>query len=285
MARLALAVPASVLTVEPSLQLKTVKAGIIVRAAAVFRVREIHVYVDRAESWRDAELFRDIANYMYVAPYLRKRVYPANVPSLRYAGVLPPLQLPTHGVGGPRKGEIRQALVLSRKGQRLLLDAGLGEEVEVRARVQASRGDIIHVRIKELEPEPELEVVDPEAEGVYAGYSVEVHSDFTRALRVLRSRGCRLIATSRHGKPLVDVINGLRDALASNCVAVLFGAPDKGLYEIASDHGLSLDDAVDIVVNTIPNQGVLRVRTEEAITATLSILNALEALTAAKPQG
>ncbi len=271
--RLAIAVPASVLTVEQTLQLKTLKVGQIVRYAAVFRVREIHVYVDRADSWRDAELFKTIAEYMYVAPYLRKQVFPPNVPQLRYAGLLPPLQLPTHGVGGPREGEVRQALVKGRRGLRVWLDAGLGEEVEAELPrgIDVHRGDIIHVRIKSLEPEIEVEVVDPDEAGVYSGYSVELHSDFTRLLKVLRSRGCSLIATSRYGRIVSQVLNEFTELLERECAALLFGAPEKGLYDIASEAGLDLEKSVDIVVNTIPEQGVATVRTEEAIAATLAV--------------
>jgi predicted SPOUT superfamily RNA methylase MTH1 len=45
------------------------------------------------------------------------------------------------------------------------------------------------------------------------------------------------------------------------------------LFEIARDEGANLNDVVDFVVNTLPEQGTETVRTEEAVFASLSILN------------
>ena len=52
-----------------------------------------------------------------------------------------------------------------------------------------------------------------------------------------------------------------------------FGAPLRGLHEIAQDEGLDLAKTMDFVVNTVPNQGTVTVRTEEALLASLAILN------------
>ena len=54
---------------------------------------------------------------------------------------------------------------------------------------------------------------------------------------------------------------------------VAFGAPSRGLHEIVKDEGLRLEDVSDFVVNTIPDQGTATVRTEEALLATLTVLN------------
>jgi hypothetical protein len=45
------------------------------------------------------------------------------------------------------------------------------------------------------------------------------------------------------------------------------------LYEIAKNEGLKLDNIVDFVINTIPMQGTETVRTEEALIASLAVLN------------
>ena len=222
---------------------------------------------------------KTITSYMLTAPYLRKRVFPRNTPQLRYVGMLPPLQLETHGVGGPKVGEIRQALVLSRRGSRILVDAGLERPVEVvleGAFSEAARGSIVHVKVEALEPRPRLRLVDPWREGVYPGFTVEIRDSFSAAVRILKSRGCSLIATSRKGVSVAKVLDKLKQLATSNeCLALLFGAPDRGLYEIAEQEGLNLNNVSDVVVNTIPSQGVLRVRTEEALLATLAILNVL----------
>ncbi|RUM47233.1 MAG: hypothetical protein DSY37_02975, partial [Hyperthermus sp.] len=54
---------------------------------------------------------------------------------------------------------------------------------------------------------------------------------------------------------------------------VLFGAPDRGLFEIAREERLELNSHVDYVLNTIPGQGTRTVRVEEAVAATLAIIN------------
>jgi predicted SPOUT superfamily RNA methylase MTH1 len=59
-------------------------------------------------------------------------------------------------------------------------------------------------------------------------------------------------------------------------ILVGFGAPSKGLYDIASDEKMSLAKISDYIINTIPKQGTETVRTEEAIYATLAILNMIE---------
>ena len=61
----------------------------------------------------------------------------------------------------------------------------------------------------------------------------------------------------------------------SERVLVAFGAPTQGLYEIAEREGVKLDDLADYVINSIPNQATETVRTEEALYATLSLLNVL----------
>ena len=266
-----IAVPASVLSVEPSLQMKTVKAGFIGRAAAVYRVSRILLYVDRAEAWRDLNTFRKLLEYLATPPYLRRRVYPPGVPELRYAGLLPPLQIPTHGVGGPREGEVREAYVLRRRGRSLLVDAGLGEEVEVEVPpgIRAQRGDRVYVRIVSLNP-PRLEYV--EKPDVYTGYRVETFDSLSELLRSLKE--AVKIATSRKGRDVRETLNELKDRLGGvKRVVVLFGSPSEGLYEIASREGLRLDESVDYVLNTVPGQGTLTVRTEEAVWSTLAVLN------------
>ena len=268
---LGIAVPASVLSVEPSLQLKTIKAGIVGRAAAVYRVARIMLYVDRAEAWRELDTFRKLLEYLVTPPYLRRRVYPRGLPELRYAGLLPPLQIPTHGVGGPKEGEVREALVLRRRGRSVVVDAGLGEEVEVELPPgrHVSRGERIYVRIASLNP-PRLEYV--EEPDVYVGYRVETYDSLSELLRA--ARGALLVATSRRGRDAREVLDELGEkAREKRRVVVLFGSPSEGLYEIAEREGIELDKSVDYVVNTVPGQGTLTVRTEEAIWSTLAVLN------------
>jgi predicted SPOUT superfamily RNA methylase MTH1 len=56
-------------------------------------------------------------------------------------------------------------------------------------------------------------------------------------------------------------------------VLVAFGAPSRGLHEIAQEENLNLCEMVDFVVNMVPMQGTVTIRTEEALLASLAILN------------
>jgi hypothetical protein len=56
-------------------------------------------------------------------------------------------------------------------------------------------------------------------------------------------------------------------------VLVAFGAPARGLHEIVGAEGANLNNIADFVVNMIPEQGTETVRTEEALLASLAVLN------------
>ncbi|KSW12359.1 hypothetical protein CF15_06365 [Pyrodictium occultum] len=264
------AVPASYLSTEHTLLLKTVKAGILARLLAVFRVTRLIIYVDRAGVERDAELLREILEYIATAPYLRKLLYPLK-PELRYAGVLPPLQLPTHGVGGPRAGEVREALVIRDLGDAVVLEAGLGRPVRCRkpGRLHSRR---VLVEIISLEP-PRIRILQPGEERVYTGFTVKLARGLRGALEA--TRGLLRIATSRLGEAVTPekLRRDSLEARARGGVAVLLGAPDAGLHEMARREGMVLEESVDRIYNTVPLQGTRTVRVEEALAATLSILN------------
>ena len=95
-----------------------------------------------------------------------------------------------------------------------------------------------------------------------------------------------VLGTSRLGTPLHEVLGefwrAVRDASE---LLVVFGSPSEGLYDIASREGFELDEACDFVLNTIPGQGVATVRTEEAVLATLAILNLLISISRGRRSG
>ncbi|MEX2701713.1 MAG: putative RNA uridine N3 methyltransferase, partial [Candidatus Baldrarchaeota archaeon] len=55
-------------------------------------------------------------------------------------------------------------------------------------------------------------------------------------------------------------------------------SPREGLHEILKRESKKLSDVADYIVNMIPGQGVRTVRTEEAIYASLTIINFLQFL-------
>jgi hypothetical protein len=82
------------------------------------------------------------------------------------------------------------------------------------------------------------------------------------------------IAAARLGASFKEVEDKISAKWSSaHHVLVAFGAPSRGLHEIVKEEGAKLEAIVDFVVNTIPQQGTATVRTEEALLASLAILN------------
>ena len=128
--KLAIAIPASVISDTPHLREKTSKIGLIGRAAAIFRVDEIIVYLDnpKTNQIRDLEFIALLLNYLETPQYLRKRLFKLE-PDLQFAGILPPLRTPHHPISGKTRdlkaGEYREGLVLSKDKEGLLVDIGV----------------------------------------------------------------------------------------------------------------------------------------------------------------
>ncbi len=264
---LTVAVPLSYGETEHSLLLRTLKWGILGRLLGVYRASRVILYPVRGEPvpGPHRRLARLVLRYLVTAPYLRRLVYP-RTSLLRYAGALPPLQLPTHGVGGPKLGECRQALVLANRGGVLELEAGLGRRVAVRGR--GKPGDIVLVEVSGLEP---LRVGLGCSRPVYNGYQVLVRESLRGVLE--GGFGDVVIATSRLGEAFSHERAAGLLSRARRGVVTVFGSPWRGLHEIARAEGFALEDAVDAVWNTVPRQGTLTVRVEEAVAATLALVN------------
>ena len=82
------------------------------------------------------------------------------------------------------------------------------------------------------------------------------------------------IATARVGDKFMDAADEIGKKWSrSQHILVAFGAPSRGLHEIVKEEGAKLEAMVDFIVNTIPGQGTATVRTEEALLASLAILN------------
>jgi predicted SPOUT superfamily RNA methylase MTH1 len=275
--RLVIAIPASVISDTPHLREKTSKVGLIGRAAAIFKVDEIIVYRDnpREKQSADLDLIATLLSYMETPQYLRKRLFKIE-PRLQYAGILPPLRTPHHPVNRRAKdlraGEYVEGLVLSSAKEGLLVDVGVElpallrdkqHEVGARLTVQVIRADD-HV---EVQAASRGDVPD------YWGYVVMVERGSLRSV-VEHAKADLVVGTSRKGNEFASVAEKLAGKWqAAKSIFVLFGAPSRGLNEIARDEGWQLSEFVDFVVNTIPCQGTETVRTEEAVLASLAILS------------
>jgi hypothetical protein len=274
--KVAVAIPASVVSDTPHLREKTSKVGLIGRAVAIFRVNEIVVYTDdpKVNQGADVDLIATLLEYMETPQYLRKRLFKIE-PRLQYAGILPPLRTPHHPLNrkaeNVKVGEYREGVVLSENKEGLLVDIGVEQPALLREK-QFDVGKRVTLQIVKAGEQIEAQVVSREVPS-YWGYMVTVEKHSLKRLRETRKFDLT-IGTSIKGAKFARIAGELAGKWKkANSVLIAFGAPTRGLHEIAKDEGTNLDALMDFVVNTILAQGTETVRTEEALLATLAILN------------
>jgi predicted SPOUT superfamily RNA methylase MTH1 len=277
--KLAIAIPASLVSDIPHLREKTLKIGLVGRAAAIFRVKEIIVYPDNLDvnQKRDRNLILTILSYMETPQYLRKRLFKIK-PALRYAGILPPLRTPHHPLAKRAKelivGEYREGAVIAITGSGSLVDIGIDHPVLL-PNSELSVNTRITIRVTKSGKHPRVTLANREEIEAYWGYSVKAsQAPFGQ---LVKSRAYDLvIATSKIGRPLMEVADELAEHWRnSHNILVAFGAPTQGLREIVEQENLDLEKITDFTVNTIPFQGTETVRTEEALYACLALLNTI----------
>ena len=275
--QLAIAIPASVIAETPHLREKTSKIGFIGRAAAIFRVNEIIVYADnpRTNQSVDVDLIVTLLRYMETPQYLRKHLFGLK-PELQFAGILPPLRTPHHPLQGRLRdlklGEYREGVVVSKAEGRVFVDIGV-EKNAVLSHIQTAIGKRLTVKITKLTDQAEVKIAGGDEIAEYWGYTVWAEH---RSLGKLLEKGQYdlTIATSKFAMRFQDAVESLKQEWTkANRKLILFGAPTRGLHEIARDEGANLNDLMDFVLNTVPGQGTETVRTEEALLATLAVLN------------
>jgi len=280
---LSILIPGSLVDGVDHLRDKTFTVGLIGRAAAVFRVDEICIYRDLygvTDQSRSVNLILSILRYMETPPHLKRKLIGLK-PELRYAGILPPLRLPSHtpprSIDEAVSGEVREAIVV-KSGAECYVDVGFDKPVKLIG-VSPPRGSRVTVRIVVDRGGVYCKLVDPSKLRFYWSFQLSApDKPLKDILEDYRSRGL-VIATSRYGDPfelLIDEISS--KLLSSKSLAIVFGSPREGLREIAGRQGFKLEDYVDYIVNTIPEQGSYTVRTEEAVYATLAIVNLVSSL-------
>jgi predicted SPOUT superfamily RNA methylase MTH1 len=122
----------------------------------------------------------------------------------------------------------------------------------------------------------EISLTKREEINIYWGYGVSV-SNLTLGRLIQRGRYDLVIMTSRHGQPINKVLEEVETRWrTARSVVVAFGSPREGLRDILRREQTRMRDVADVVVNTIPQQGTETVRTEEAVYATLAILNLIK---------
>ncbi|MEM3464133.1 MAG: RNA methyltransferase, partial [Candidatus Bathyarchaeia archaeon] len=223
----------------------------------------------------DMDLIATLLSYMETPQYLRKKLFKLK-PELRFAGILPPLRTPHHPLGKKaadlKVGEYREGVTVAKSKEGVLVDIGVDKLVLI-PDLHLPIGKRVTVKVTGVNKHVVASLVNRNEVPHYWGYAVTVWEEPFGKLVERRHFNLK-IATSKYGVPFVDVKERIAEKWkTAEKILVAFGAPTRGLYEIAEQEGLNLDQIVDFVVNTIPWQSTETVRTEEALIASLAVFN------------
>lgn len=271
--RLSVAVPASLVSEYVNLRDKTEVIGRLARSAAIFRADEIVIYPDQPD---ESSLIKLILGYTDTPQYLRKYLYKVR-PELQYVGTLQPLRTPHHQleahIANLRVGEFREGVLIDQQGVNAV-DIGVERPIRFFGKAP-SRGSRVTIKVFELDPEPRCEMAKKIEIPSYWGYEIQASK---KTLGELASGEFYdlTIATSRTGTLIAAEEEHLRAQIAeARSVLVAFGSPRFGIQEILRREHKELADCFKYILNTVPEQGTETVRTEEAVHATLAVLNLL----------
>jgi predicted SPOUT superfamily RNA methylase MTH1 len=282
-------VPSSLVREAESKRTATLKLGYVARAAAVFRADRLLVFPDpEGERRWDGGFVETVLTYAATPPYLRKEAF-GRRDELEYAGVLPPLRVPSWtGSESDDSGSRREGIVTQVGPEgRVRVNCGLQHPISLRAPpgMEPAEGERVTIRVSSRRPVRARLVDEPPP-----GFTVD-RADLADALA--SPDAGRRIAASRHGIELsVARLADLADRFERDGVTVAFGAPGRGLPAVlgVAPETVGGDSAepeadpdtdgvavapgrFDAWLNTVPHQGSEVVRTEEAMFATLACLN------------
>jgi methyltransferase len=271
--KLSIAVPASLVAEYANLRDKTEVIGRLARSAAIFRAEEVVIYPDQPD---ESSLIKLILGYVETPQYLRKYLYKVR-PELQYAGTLPPLRTPHHQLeahtSNLRVGEFREGILLDLQGVNAV-DIGVEKPIRMLGKAP-SMGSRVTVKITEAGSEPRCEMARKAEIPYYWGYEIQASK---KTLSDLATSGYYdlTIATSRTGSPFANEKERLKVKLVdAKTMLVAFGSPRMGIQEMLKREHREVADYFHFNLNTVPEQGTETVRTEEAVHATLAILNLL----------
>ena len=269
---LKVALPDTALTDCSDLRQKTVKAGSIARALAVFRVDNVYIYHTgtlATSKKRDADLLTKLLRYMDTPQYLRKRIYPKSS-SLKYAGILPPLRTRSHPLESTKsklqEGVVRWGVQI-RSGK---VDLGLDRPINYAKTI--SERDPTLFRVKKILPRIVIEIIDREDVEEYWGFAVERVRELSGLLE--ENDDATRVGFSRNAPPFHRLESDLKSTVAgTQSVLAIFGGPGHGILEVFKEKREMVKSNIDFWVNTIPDQGTETVRLDEALLVSLGVLN------------
>jgi hypothetical protein len=242
------------------------------------------VYADdlRREQKGDIELCMQILRFIETPQYLRKRIFRLTS-NLRYTGILPPLQTPPHNephsIRECKVGDWREGVIVGGRGGNLLVDVGLEKVLEAHGDYPVGRR--VTARITKIASKLEGDTVDKMSVNAYelsrseTYWGYQVTNANSPLGKFVKNRDFDLkIGTSRYGSPVGSVWPQLTASLkTAKQMMIAFGSPKTGLHEILAQEGETPENTFDYYLNTVPEQAVSTVRTEEAILISLGIFN------------
>ncbi|XP_054805825.1 LOW QUALITY PROTEIN: uncharacterized protein LOC129308612 [Prosopis cineraria] len=286
MPTVSIAVPGSIIDNTQSYELATRLAGQIARAATIFRINEVVVFDNKSNIDKDHNIAKPddtdeesgaaflirILQYLETPQYLRKALFPKHN-SLRFVGLLPPLDAPHH-LRKHEWGPYREGVTLKEKDSNsggTLVDVGLSKHVLVDQELEPQRRVTVAMGAnRNLDADLPHQIVSwskPREEGLYWGYQVRYAHNLSSVFKDCKYKGGydHIIGTSEHGQIIKSSdlkIPSFRHLL------IAFGGL-AGLEECIEEDdalkGENANDVFDTYLNTCPHQGSRTIRTEEAI--------------------
>ncbi len=273
--KLTIAIPGSIVAEFKGLREKTEIVGRLARSAAVFRVEEIVIYPNEPN---ESQLVKTLLSYVETPQYLRKHLFNVR-PELQYAGILPPLRTPHHPLGSRASnlhiGEYREGVLFQDQNGAIRIDIGVDQMLKLLGKAP-SPGTRLTVKVTQIHPNLEGVIAKVSEIPDYRGFKIQV---LNKSIGEVAQGGLYdlSIATSRTGKAVADKLDELKAKMAeSRSIFVAFGSPRDGIQEILAQDKKTVEETFNYNFNTVPDQGCETVRTEEAIHATLALLNILQ---------
>jgi predicted SPOUT superfamily RNA methylase MTH1 len=266
----AILIPSSLTMESRDRRVNTLKVGQIARAAAVFRVNRIVIYRD--PEFNDSRFISLVLRYMETPQYLRKLLIPRKE-ELRHVGTLPPLRTQHHPIDSRSEslkiGEFRVGAVVESVGSDggVWVEIGINRPIPLRTNGKYPVGQRLDVRIFSHNPLA-AEPVDQKEIPHYWGYETEI-TDSLEGYLASKSDAF-VVLTSRNGKAVKpEILQKVEQSGQMRDLAVVFGSPARGVDAFLSKESMERYE----MINTIPHQGTQTVRVEEAVFATLALLN------------
>jgi predicted SPOUT superfamily RNA methylase MTH1 len=150
------------------------------------------------------------------------------------------------------------------------VDIGVGQLVDHSETLSERTPTLL--RIIETNPRIRVEAMNRSEIDRYWGFEVERITGLVEHLE--NSSHMTRIVFSRNATPYDRLENEIISTV-SNTKSILgvFGGPKHGVSELLSDEKDAIKDNTDFRVNTIPKQGTESVRLEEAVLASLALIN------------